>query len=358
MKILHYNVFKNVPIGVRNQLLDEEKAVVQINDGLEWDVAVSCMCDWEVSFRTPIRPGTGYGLLTDVLFYRDAYRWLKNVASRYDKILVRYRTANPWQAKVFQSLNNVYTVHHAIEELESSAGDGIKPVIEHWMEKIVGPYALRSVDGIIALTPEILSYETARASPDVFGSVYPNGICLSDINVVRDRREGNLKYLFAGSLAAPWHGLDVAVEALLSVDPGAEIHVVGPRVDVPDECSGQIAFHGELTRAGLGEVAEFCDAGLGTFALGKKGMQQACTLKVREYLAFGLPVVSGAIDSGFPAGFPYYRMIADTLDWGSVAETVRQWRGVSRNEIRSASSAYIDKRLIMQRLLSELSLLN
>jgi len=358
MKILHYNVFKNVPIGVRNQLLDEGKAVAQINDGLEWDIAVSCMCDWAVPFRTPVRPGAVSGLLADIRFYSDAYKWLRKVAPGYDKILVRYRTANPWQARVFQDLANIYTVHHAIEEQESKAVKGLQPVVERWVEKLVGPYALRSVDGIVALTPEILSYEAGRAPSNVFGCVYPNGICLKDIDVVPDRREGNLKYLFAGSLAAPWHGLDVAVEGLLSVDPDAEIHVVGPRIEVPGGSSGQVVFHGELTRAGLGEVAEFCDAGLGTFALGKKGMLQACTLKVREYTAFGLPVVSGAIDSGFPAGFPYYRTIADVLDWSSVVETVRQWRGVSRNEIRSASSAYIDKQLIMKRLLDELSSLN
>jgi len=358
MKILHYNVFKNVPIGVRNQLLDEEKAVSQINDGLEWDVAVSCMCDWDVPFRTPIRPGTGSGLITDIQFYRDAYRWLENVAPGYDKVLVRYRTANPMQARVFQRLDNLYTVHHAIEELESSAGKGIKPAIERWIEKIVGPYALSSVDGIVALTPEILSYEKGRISADVIGSVYPNGIYLRDIEVVPDRREGNLKYLFAGSLAAPWHGLDVAVEGLLSVDPDAEIHVVGPQADVPGDYSGQIVFHGELTRAGLAEVAENCDAGLGTFALGKKGMKQACTLKVREYLAIGLPVVSGAIDSGLPAEFPYYVTITNALDWSTVAAKVRQLRGVTRSEVRRVSSAYIDKQLIMKRLLDELSSLN
>ena len=355
MKILHYNVFKNVPIGVRNQLLDEEKAVAQINDGLEWDIAVSCMCDWAVPFRTPVRPGAVSGLLADIRFYSDAYKWLRKVAPGYDKILVRYRTANPWQARVFQDLANIYTVHHAIEELESRSSKGIKPVVERWMEQLVGPYALRSVDGIVALTPEILSYEAGRAPSNVFGCVYPNGICIKDIAVVPDRREGNLKYLFAGSLAAPWHGLDVAVEGLLSVDPDAEIHVAGPRVDIPVGCSEQIVFHGELTRAGLGEVAEICDAGLGTFALGKKGMKQACTLKVREYLAIGLPVVSGAVDSGFPVEFPYYATISGRLGWGPVVEKVRQWRGVTRNEVRRVSSAYIDKQVLMKRLLDELS---
>lgn len=358
MKILHYNVFKNVPVGVRNQLLDEVIAVAQINDGLEWDVAVSCMCDWEAPFRTPVRSGAGSGLLADMRFYSDAYQWLKKVAPGYDRILVRYRTANPWQARAFQDLDNIYTVHHAIEELESRAGKGIKPVVERWMEKLVGPYALGSVDGIVALTPEILSYEAGRAPSNVFGCVYPNGIYLKGTEVVPDRREGGLKYLFAGSLAAPWHGLDVAVKGLLSVDPDAEIHVAGPRVDIPVGCSEQVVFHGELTRVGLGEVAQFCDAGLGTFALDKKGMKQACTLKVREYLAIGLPVVSGAIDSGFPVEFPYYTRINDRLEWGPVVEKVRQWRGVTRNEVRRVSSAYIDKQALVKRLLDELSSLN
>lgn len=358
MKILHYNVFKNVPIGVRNQLLDEVKAVAQSGGGLEWDLSVSCMCDWDVPFRTSIRPGKRPGLLTDILFYRDAYRWLRSVAPGYDKVLVRYRTANPWQAGAIRRLNNIYTVHHAIEEAESGAARGIKSSVERRIEQIVGPSALGSVDGIIALTPEILRYETGRASPGVAGSVYPNGIFLDDTEVAPDRREGKLKYLFAGSLAAPWHGLDEAVKGLLSIEPEGEIHVAGPQVELPDDYSGQVVFHGELSRAGLGAVAGMCDAGLGTFALHKKGMEQACTLKVREYLALGLPVVSGAVDSGFPADFPFYVTVSDAFDWSLVVDKVRQWRRVTRDEVRRSSSTYIDKQLIMERLLSELSSLN
>ena len=87
-------------------------------------------------------------------------------------------------------------------------------------------------------------------------------------------------------------------------------------------------------------------------------MKQACTLKVREYLAIGLPVVSGAIDSGFPVEFPYYMRINEGLEWGSAVEKVRQWRGVTRNEVRRVSSAYIDKQVLVKRLLDELSSLN
>lgn len=354
MRILHYNVFKNVPIGVRNQLLDEAKAVAKIGDQLEWDIAVTCMCDWAVPFRTSVRSGKKPGLLTDILFYRDAYAWLKRVAARYDKVLVRYRTANPWQAMAIRDLDNIYTVHHAIEEMERGAGRGIKSILERWIELIAGPYSLASVKGIIALTPEILSYETGRASSKLSGWVYPNGICLRDINVVPDRREGNLKFLFLGSLDAPWHGLDIAIEGLLSVEPDVEIHVIGPRTGVSSICSGKIIFHGELTRGGLGEVAEICDAGLGTFALEKKGMRQACTLKVREYLSIGLPVVSGAMDSGFPCDFHYYFTKTDSIGWNLVIDKVRQWRKITRDQVRDASTSHIDKQLIMMRLLEQL----
>ena len=43
------------------------------------------------------------------------------------------------------------------------------------------------------------------------------------------------------------------------------------------------------------------DVAIGTLSLHTKQMEEACPLKVREYLAWGLPVIIGYKDTEFPA---------------------------------------------------------
>jgi len=47
-------------------------------------------------------------------------------------------------------------------------------------------------------------------------------------------------------------------------------------------------------------------AALGTFGLYRKGMDEACPLKVREYLACGLPVIGAYRDTDIPDEADYY----------------------------------------------------
>jgi hypothetical protein len=61
-------------------------------------------------------------------------------------------------------------------------------------------------------------------------------------------------------------------------------------------------------------------------------LEEACPLKVREYLAFGLPVLIGYTDTDIPARAPYALQIPNTED--NVATRVKEirtfvegWRG-------------------------------
>jgi hypothetical protein len=49
----------------------------------------------------------------------------------------------------------------------------------------------------------------------------------------------------------------------------------------------------------LNELCSFCHIGLGSFALQRKALNDASTLKMREYGARGLPVVYGHLDNDY-----------------------------------------------------------
>jgi hypothetical protein len=95
-------------------------------------------------------------------------------------------------------------------------------------------------------------------------------------------------------IAECWHGVDKLFD-LAAALPHFLIHVVGysrshyePR-PIPEN----LIFHGYLGGAALAELYARCDVGFGSLAAHRKSLRQACPLKTREYLSYGLPVIVG-----------------------------------------------------------------
>jgi hypothetical protein len=65
---------------------------------------------------------------------------------------------------------------------------------------------------------------------------------------------------------------------------------------------------------------------IGTLGLYRKKMDEACPLKVREYLAFGLPVLAGYEDTDVPAGADYFlRLPNDNAPLAPHREKIAGW---------------------------------
>ncbi len=75
------------------------------------------------------------------------------------------------------------------------------------------------------------------------------------------------------------------------------------------------------------------------------------SLKVRDYLAAGVPVVSGH-DDVFPDDFPYYRRTGTDIE--AILAAAHEWRSVDRATVREAARPHIDKVELVQRLHGEL----
>ena len=80
------------------------------------------------------------------------------------------------------------------------------------------------------------------------------------------------------------------------------------------------------------------------------GLNEACTLKVRQYLNAGLPVYSGHIDSALPKDYVYYkvgkpdiRLILDFIDLNI---------GLNNIDVQSSAKEYIDKSIQLKNLYS------
>ena len=104
-------------------------------------------------------------------------------------------------------------------------------------------------------------------------------------------------FVFVGSATIgelSWHGVD-KIFRLASRLPQSTFHVVGMTADafpgsaIPDN----VVMHGEKRGAALIDIYRQSDIGIGSLALHRIDLEEACPLKTREYLMYGLPVVIG-----------------------------------------------------------------
>lgn len=118
---------------------------------------------------------------------------------------------------------------------------------------------------------------------------------------------------FLGS-AQPWQGVDKVI-ALAAQFSDWDFEVIGlGRAAWQGSFPANVRFHGFLDRTAYEEVLATCDVAIGTLALHRKGMEETSPLKLREYLAYGIPTIIGYIDTDFPTSHPYILQLPNTAD--------------------------------------------
>jgi glycosyltransferase involved in cell wall biosynthesis len=129
-------------------------------------------------------------------------------------------------------------------------------------------------------------------------TVVSNGILLEKHPELRiapstARRE----LFFIGQNGQSWHGIEQILELARSM-PNYVFNVVGV-TDKYKNAPSNVIFHGVLAQNEYLRIAEKCVLGIGTLNLKAKGMTEGSSLKVREYLAMGLPVFLRHTDTDF-----------------------------------------------------------
>jgi hypothetical protein len=99
-----------------------------------------------------------------------------------------------------------------------------------------------------------------------------------------------------------WQGIDKVFELALAV-PEWRFDLVG--VD-RRRSTGNVVCHGFLAAEEYEPLLAGAHVALGTLALHRKHMSEACALKVRRYLVSGLPVILGHEDTDFLGASPWF----------------------------------------------------
>ncbi len=284
---------------------------------------------------------------------------------QYDVLMLRYPQGLDLDplALFRGSSQKIVTIHHT-KDLEEFLSERRLANYVRWMfERVNGTRILRRVAGIVGVTDEVRDYELARIGEYKPSATVANGIDVSRIKLTGFRRfDGrHLRLFFVGSDPSPWHGVERLLTSLAAYRGAVSItcDVVGNlgRPAGTEERHGHalVRFHGTLRGAQLDEVAADANLAVGSLGAFVKRMRQGCGLKIREYVARGLPFFVGYEDVDIPANFPFALQVPNAnqlLDWDLIIEFAQ--RMASRDGVSEELRAYAQRNLDWSTKLAQL----
>lgn len=175
-------------------------------------------------------------------------------------------------------------------------------------------WGLALADGLVFVTDE-LANKIAFSPYTEERLVIGNGVEISSFEFVEKTGNSSPQLVFIGSPGQSWHGID-KIGYLAEQFPDFGFHIVGPDrssciklwTKIPDN----VVVHGYLANYEAQKIIKNMDVGISTLALHRKDMQEACPLKVRQYLAHGLPVISASDDPDIQSKQNFYLQLPNT----------------------------------------------
>jgi hypothetical protein len=157
--------------------------------------------------------------------------------------------------------------------------------------------------GWVVMTHELKSRLAAGAAGTAPIAVVSNGVDFERTPWYEKPTSARPRLLFVGTGASPWYGVDKMLW-LAKQEPHWDFDLVGP-VAPAEGLPANVRAHGALSVQAYFEVARHATAALGSLAWHRADLSEACPLKVREYLAMGIPTIIAYDDVDFPSSTPF-----------------------------------------------------
>lgn len=141
-----------------------------------------------------------------------------------------------------------------------------------------------------------------------------NGVDTDSISTICPSRDYDLNNINLIAIAqfAPHHGYERIIQGFYDYYKTEQhkivhLHLIGDGTEKRKyikmvnkyQLGDKIHFHEPMYGSDLDDMYDIADAGLNAFGVYKDGFSDLCTIKAREYLAKGLPVILGAKDRLF-----------------------------------------------------------
>ena len=273
--------------------------------------------------------------ISNILIYKISSR--KEIERFADVVYMRYCFVSLDLIRLLRSVPAVMEINSddvAEFRLELASKRSIKKLFKYYWNFFSRRMLMPNVAAKVCVTNELKCTEKKR-NPDIPVAVVPNAII--DFPKVSTHIPDNdiPRMVFIGSPNQGWHGVDKIVFLAKASVGRLRIDVIGMDIDGRDNPEN-ISFRGYLSRDEYSEIIQHADIGIGSLALHRKHLDEACPLKVREYLSYGLPVIVGYKDTAF-----YDEDVAKKLEW--VLELPNKETNVVDNISRIVNFAWNNK---------------
>lgn len=212
----------------------------------------------------------------------------------------------------------IITEHNTIESTEFIL---IHNYLSFLFDLFFGGIIRRRSEGIVGVTDEITQYEINKTGDPLKPHItIGNGI---DVQSMPVRNPGYFTgkelNLLCVSSVSPWHGLDRLIRGLseYSSDTRVRFHIVGVGVELQNlknlakdhSVENLVIYHGFLSGAVLDEIFDQCHLAIGSLGIHRKGLKTTSEIKIREYIARGIPFICSSSDPDIPEDFPYFMKV-------------------------------------------------
>ncbi len=245
------------------------------------------------------RHGRYFTLLRMVLSTFKLFLYLKK--NKYDLIYMRQRPWMPFSQKILGS-NRVIVEINTFDEKEYQVISKAMYLYNRYSRKWFYPFA----DGFVGVTSELADHYSKEFNKEVIS--IGNGIHVANYQIESPENEKPV-IIFVGAPGFSWHGLD-KVTYLAEQLPEFDFKIIG----IDGENTKNIQYHGYLPLEEVKQIASQADIGICSLSLYINGLKESSTLKSRQYLAHGLPIVYAYDDTDLVGDEPFSLKIPNTKD--------------------------------------------
>lgn len=249
--------------------------------------------------------------------YADAYQKIQNP----DFIFMRRTGPDRSLIKFLNYIKTRYPQCKVIMEVATY------PYIRELLQRIDGwallPKDLFNRRKLKKYVDRIVTYSDDLKIFDIPTIRVMNGIDVKSIKPICDNGNSETKIirLLAVGVLQKSHGYERCIQGLAQYyfnKPGRtiEIHIVGDGTELnyyknlvaKYHLERYVFFYGRKVGVELEQIYNNMDIALGSFGAYKRGITKSSSLKIREYLAKGLPIISGCREDVFDdmSDYPFY----------------------------------------------------
>lgn len=265
-------------------------------------------------------------------YYKAVKRLIKAVKNEKPEYI--YIRDVMWLFNIYSKLSKIAPVFVEVQTDVLAEARNINKK-RYLIEKLFKRSYLKNISGEICITDEICKIESKyNLKPSIF---IGNGIDEEQIKFIPKIDENEfINIVLIGSPNIPWHGIDRLIKSYGEA-PNREkimLHIIGYD-DNYEIRNSNIKFYGFIEeQEKIDRIFSMADIGIGSLAFYYNKINQAAPLKIRHYLAKGLPVIISHDDVDLMENLSFVMKVPNdnsNIDFLEVEKFYLNTRDIRRN---------------------------